>query len=397
MNESVVIPNNRTSTSYLLTGVKRNKVQGSVDVRLKFLWRNVFWRRSFYEFSLVVPFNFNQEGSITDVGLPQEALNVNGILTPDSTDRTTLSIARPEGVFLSNALPNPDTMTFATGRVWYTWDIAKRSDPRRYSGTAISLDLEVNALRKEYSDSSANFYLYLGIGIPFIISSAILLVGNAFEGKLEQTEALRRTDSVEKVPLLEGLLLGYLAAIRHGFSRDEIASIERNLVSVIRPSLFAPANGSENDRLQRFDVVFRTILVLASITLSATFAFYRDVLPWYAFLYSIGFFSGAIVFWSYSTMRGGSGEYVLKVVAWWTLMSAFTLLVARLILSSFILPPFVTTISICLSCLFTCPIASYFRNLMLPSEIRALKKALILAILAVFLADFFYLMINSIL
>lgn len=152
---------------------------------------------------------------------------------------------------------------------------------------------------------------------------------------------------------------------------------------------------SENDLLRRFDVVFRTILVVATITISAALAFYKEILPSYAFLYSIVFFAAAISIWAYSTFRGGTGECVLKIVAWWTLMSAFTLQIARLAFSSFYLPPLVTTVAVSVALMLTWPLFRYFRCTMLNAQERYVKKGLKIGLLVIFLAEVIGLIITS--
>lgn len=85
----------------------------------------------------------------------------------------------------------------------------------------------------------------------------------------------------------------------------------------------------KDDLLRRFDVVFRTVLVIASITISVFITFYKEVMPSYAIIYSIIFFMVPIVIWAFLTLQGGAEECELKILAWWILMSAFVLLFVR--------------------------------------------------------------------
>jgi len=107
------------------------------------------------------------------VGLPKEAINGNGLLLPDVTSRASLSIIRPETATISEAMPNPDVIGFSEGKVWYVWDIKRRSDRDRYASTAVSIDVEVDNLKIKYESSWAYFTLCLGIGVPLMISSSI--------------------------------------------------------------------------------------------------------------------------------------------------------------------------------------------------------------------------------
>ena len=153
----------------------------------------------------------------------------------------------------------------------------------------------------------------------------------------------------------------------------------------------------EDELLKRFDVVFRTILVVASITISVAMAFYKEILPSYAFFYSIGFFLAAISIWAYSTLSGGTRECALKIFAWWTLMTAFTLLLARLIFSSFFLPLFVSTVCLSVALMLTWPLFTYFRRVIPDGQERHMKKILKVVPLGVFGVEFIYFIIILIL
>jgi hypothetical protein len=143
----------------------------------------------------------------------------------------------------------------------------------------------------------------------------------------------------------------------------------------------------EDDLLKRFDVVFRTVLVVTSVTISVAIAFYKEILPSYAFFYSIIPFLAAISIWAYSTLSGGTRECKRKISAWWTLMTAFTLLLARLIFSSFFLLPFVSTICLLVALMLTWPLFTYFRRVMPDGDELQLKIVLMVILLGVFIVD----------
>jgi hypothetical protein len=169
-----ILPYERSATSYLLIDIPKENftdVGDRIKVSIDFTWKGVFWRQSFYKYNLVVSFNTNFPNYINEVGLPNEAINVNGLLIPDVTSRTMLSIIRPEAAVISEAMPNPDVMTFYGGKVWCVWDVKSRSDRDRYASTAVSVDVEVDELKKEYESSWAYFTLCLGIGVPLMVSS----------------------------------------------------------------------------------------------------------------------------------------------------------------------------------------------------------------------------------
>jgi len=166
-----IITYEQSATSYLLIDIPEEDIAGHIQVFMDFTWKGVFWRQAFYVYNLVVSFNSAFPNYINEVGLPKEAINGNGLLLPDVTSRTSLSIARPEKATISQAMPNPDVIGFSEGKVWYSWDIKKRSDRDRFASTAVSIDIEVDDLKKKYESSWAYFTLCLGIGVPLIMSS----------------------------------------------------------------------------------------------------------------------------------------------------------------------------------------------------------------------------------
>jgi len=163
------------ATSYLLIDIPTKNLTrtGRITISMRFTWKGIFWRQSFYKYSLVASFNTGFPYFINEVGLPKEAINGNGMLIPDVTTRASFSIAKPEATTISEAMPNPDVVGFSEGKVWYSWDLKKRSDRLRYSSTAVSIDIELNDLKLLYDAAWASFTLALGIGLPIIISSSI--------------------------------------------------------------------------------------------------------------------------------------------------------------------------------------------------------------------------------
>lgn len=174
--KETVITYERSATSYLLIDIPKENftdVGDRIRLSIDFTWKGVFWRQSFYKYNLVVSFNSAFPGYINEVGLPKEAINPTGLLIPDVTGRTSLSIIRPETVTVSETMPNPDVIGFSEGKVWYVWDVKSRSNRDRYVSTAVSIDFEVDSLKMTYESSWAYFALCLGIGVPLIISSSI--------------------------------------------------------------------------------------------------------------------------------------------------------------------------------------------------------------------------------
>jgi hypothetical protein len=166
-----IIWNESYSTSYLVVEFPRANLAGHIDVIIDFTWQGLFWQRSFYAREIIVPFSNNFPTYIHDVGLPEQAIHEEGILRPDETLQTLLSVAKPDQSTISGTEPSPDSITFSTRRVWYFWDVKKDSNSTLYESTAFVIDMEVNDKKNQYDQIFAAFALMVGIGIPMIISS----------------------------------------------------------------------------------------------------------------------------------------------------------------------------------------------------------------------------------
>ena len=163
----------RHSTSYLVIGFPKANLAGHIDVGIDFTWHGLFWQRSFYGYEIIIPFSNDVWGWIHEVGLPQEVIHEEGILHPDQTSQTLLSVAKPETSTISGTLPNPDLITFYSGRVWYLWDVQKNGNHTLYASTAVVIDTEVNDKKSQYELALALFPLMVGIGVPTMISCGI--------------------------------------------------------------------------------------------------------------------------------------------------------------------------------------------------------------------------------
>jgi hypothetical protein len=165
----------KEATSYILIEIPNQTfITGSrILIDLNFTWEGIFWRNSFYEYNTMIFFNSGYPNFINDVGLPEKAINGNGLLLPDITKGASIQIAKTSGITISEVMPNPDNIGFAEGKTWYSWDLKKRSDRDRYASTGVSIQLEVENLKRTYEFAWAAFPLALGIGLPLMVSSSI--------------------------------------------------------------------------------------------------------------------------------------------------------------------------------------------------------------------------------
>jgi len=161
------------SNSYILLEIPQENITASLGFYITFLWKNMLLKSSYYEYQLIVPFNAAFPSFIDDVGLPNEVINGYGKLVFEYTSETKVSIARPEGVTISNFVPNPDHYGLSYDKIWYTWELQNRCDHTTYSSTAIVVDIEIEEMRADRERTSSFSMLFFGIGIPLIIGSII--------------------------------------------------------------------------------------------------------------------------------------------------------------------------------------------------------------------------------
>jgi len=115
-------------------------------------------------------------------------------------------------------------------------------------------------------------------------------------------------------------------------------------------------------RIERFDEAFKMLLIIMTITFSGSIAFYREIMEPRFFSYSAGIFVITVVLWTASTLCGGKGEYLGKIVAWYFLMDTFVTILARLHFTVFLLPPFVVTFIALAILSLTLPILWYLED-----------------------------------
>lgn len=181
--ENSIIWNESHSTSYLVVEFPTANLAGHIGVTIDFIWHGLFWQKSFYAYEIIVPFGNNFPPFINDVGLPGQTIHEEGILRPDQTLLTLLSVAKPDQSTISSTEPNPDSVTFYTKRVWYFWDVKKDSNSTLYDSTAFIIDMEVNDKKNQYDQIFAVFPLMVGIGIPTIISSSTEILKTRSHGR----------------------------------------------------------------------------------------------------------------------------------------------------------------------------------------------------------------------
>ncbi len=151
---------------------------------------------------------------------------------------------------------------------------------------------------------------------------------------------------------------------------------------ISHPESFPNMQKDMEDRLRRFDITFRTLLVIMSIFFSGSLAFYMDVLDPFAFAYSAVFFSGSIVCWAFAMLLGGHSEIPLKIISWLALMTSLALFVERLVFRSFILPQWGNFAGFLVGTLLTWKMVDYFHDGLSGKTVTDMKLSFIFALVA---------------
>jgi hypothetical protein len=147
-------------------------------------------------------------------------------------------------------------------------------------------------------------------------------------------------------------------------------------------------SAERSDRLRRFDDVFRTLLVIASIFVSGALAFYKELLSSDILSVLMFLFVLSICGWAVGTLWGGVEEISLKIGAWWCLMVAFVFSLSRLMFyTTLSVPKFVLTTDAVISFLLWYPITTYFRDMLSRRDLKLLRILLTIITAAFVTAD----------
>jgi hypothetical protein len=146
----------------------------------------------------------------------------------------------------------------------------------------------------------------------------------------------------------------------------------------------------EKPRTERFDDAFKLLLVIMTLSLSMGIGFYKEILEFRAFSYTIGFFVFTIVLWVFAHLRGGKDEYTLKIVAWWAMMVGFGTLFARLNFITFLLPPMIVSLIALLGLFLTLLMVYYLKENLGQTEPKKFALAYIIVTAFFVILDMLY-------
>lgn len=164
---------NRTGLSYFWVIVNRTRTHDTYYDQFRFnstlTLESPLFQKSYSVYEMVNQFDSATQAEIRNL-VPNRMVS---FLTPLNSLRYLLKVARASDSFVS-ADPAADAIDFSDGKLWYTWDIGRRSDDHFFA-TAIMVDFEIASLVEQRERTVFFASILLGVGIPLIISSLVEL------------------------------------------------------------------------------------------------------------------------------------------------------------------------------------------------------------------------------
>jgi len=135
------------------------------------------------------------------------------------------------------------------------------------------------------------------------------------------------------------------------------------------------------ERSERFDDVYKMLLLVESILLSSSFAFFKEVMPWEFFNFTIFSYVFSIILWCVPHLYGTTVEYTLKILGWYFTVQIIIVTFVRLSLLVYVLPQIYTIFALILSFLFSFPMIFYLKQY-IQKDVKLLKTSMIILVVA---------------
>lgn len=118
----------------------------NVSLDIEFTWKDCIYSSSFDEFVLVLPFGFSFDEAWYQHA--KEVLDTSSVelLSPDKFRAGYIGMAVPLDAVVSSARPEPDMVTFGTGRPWMHWDKSVLGNFTTVGSSAVVLWLKSTTL-----------------------------------------------------------------------------------------------------------------------------------------------------------------------------------------------------------------------------------------------------------
>jgi hypothetical protein len=142
-----------------------------------------------------------------------------------------------------------------------------------------------------------------------------------------------------------------------------------------------------NERSKRFDDVYKMLLLIESVLISSSFAFFKDVMPWEFFNFTILSYIFSIILWCIPHLYATSSEYVFKIIGWYFTVQITLVTFARLCLLVYVLPQIYTISVLTLSFCFSFPMIYYLKQNIGREYVKHLKISLLIVVLALIIWD----------
>ena len=140
-------------------------------------------------------------------------------------------------------------------------------------------------------------------------------------------------------------------------------------------------------RDERFDETYRMLLIIESILISSSFAFFKEVMPWEFFNFTILSYIFAVLLWCFPHLYGTNSEYLFKTIGWYFTVQTIFVTFARLSLLIYALPQIYTITVLLLSFVFSFPMIFYLKQYIEKEDAKLLKLLMIILVLALVVWD----------
>jgi hypothetical protein len=160
---------------------------------------SALFRKSYTTYELQSQFDLAPESQIR-TRVPGQMIS---IFNPTNS-RCLLNIVQPSNSQMQSS-PSADELDFSNGETWHVWDVSRRSTLGDFFSIGILSDFEIVDLVQERENTIFQSSLFLGVGIPTLISSVLELLKVGVGGRQAEmehkslvdliTQALRKNES----------------------------------------------------------------------------------------------------------------------------------------------------------------------------------------------------------
>jgi predicted small lipoprotein YifL len=183
----------------MVNRTKSGKYFDSISLNATMILNSVLFRKSYSTYELQSQFDAAPETPIRNQ-VPGKMIS---FFTPFNSGHYLLSVAQPRNSQIQSN-PAADQLRFSTGETWYIWDMVRRSSTGDFFATGVQTDFEIVDLVRTRENTIFVSSLFLGVGLPTMISGVVELVKIPLEEQHDRglvrsiIEKLRKREQREK-------------------------------------------------------------------------------------------------------------------------------------------------------------------------------------------------------